>query len=66
MTYSGLTACVTRKWVGLDTVWKWEKLAARKRLEKRADSHLSGARIVRRTHRTPTDLICNEHQTHDV
>jgi hypothetical protein len=28
---------------GVDTVWKWEELQARKRLEKRADSPLSDA-----------------------
>jgi hypothetical protein len=59
-----LTAGVTRKWAGVDAVWRREKLEARKRLEKRADSHLSGARIVRHTHRTPTDLIYDEYQTH--
>ena len=41
-----LTAGVTRWWAGVDTVWKREELKARDRLEKRADSHLSGARIV--------------------
>ena len=48
--FSCLTACVTRKWAGVDTVWEREKLEARKKLEKRADSHLSGARCVRRFH----------------
>ena len=38
--------CVTRKWAGVDAVWKREKLEARKELEKRAESHLSGARFV--------------------
>jgi len=31
---------------------------------KRAESHLSGARIVRRTHRTPTFLLERKYQTH--
>jgi len=62
--HSCRTVCVTRKRAGADKVWKREKLKARKMPEKRADSHLSGARIVRRTHRTPTILIHNEHQTH--
>ena len=42
------TVGVTRKWAGVDKVWKREKLEARKMLEKRADSHLSGARCVGR------------------
>jgi len=50
----GLTARVTRKWAGLDSVWEREKLEARKVLEKRAESHLSGARIVRQ--------VCEEEQ----
>jgi len=41
-----LTVCVTRKWAGVDSVWKQKKLEARKMLEKRVDSHLSGARFV--------------------
>jgi len=43
-----LTASVTCKWAGVDSAWEPEKLEARKRLEKRGDSHLSGARIVRK------------------
>jgi len=43
-----LTVCVTRKWAGVDNVWEREKLKARKMLENRAESHLSGARFVRR------------------
>ena len=42
------TASVTRKWAGVEKDWKWEQLEAGKELEKRADSHLSGARIVGR------------------
>jgi hypothetical protein len=42
------TARVTRKWAGLDSVWERKKLKASKRLEKRAESHLSGARCVSR------------------
>jgi len=45
---SGLTVSVTRKWAGFDSAWEQEKLEARKLLEKCAESHLSGARIVRR------------------
>jgi hypothetical protein len=41
------TVCVTRKWAGVDNVRKREKLEARKLLENRAESHLSGARFVR-------------------
>jgi len=33
-------------WAGLDSVWKQEKLEARKILENAADSHTSGARFV--------------------
>jgi LSD1 subclass zinc finger protein len=40
------TVCVTRKWAGVDSVWEQEKLEARKMLENRAESHLSGARFV--------------------
>jgi hypothetical protein len=58
------TVGVTRKWAGVDAVWEREKLEAAKKAKKRPDSHLSGARIVRRTHRTPTDLPENEHQCH--
>jgi len=47
VTYSTVsTACVTRKWAGVDSVWEQEKLEARKMLLNRADSHLSGARFV--------------------
>ena len=45
---SGPTAGVTRKWVGVDSVWKQKKLEAWKLPVNRADSHLSGARFVRR------------------
>ena len=38
------------------------KLEAAKKAKKRAESHLSRTSIVRRTHRTPTDLPENEHQ----
>jgi len=41
------TACVTGKWADVDKVWEREKLEATKKAKKRADSHLSGARIVR-------------------
>ena len=41
------TAGVTRLgWEGVDKDWEREKLEARKKAKKRADSHLSGARIV--------------------
>ena len=39
---SNPTACVTRKWAGVDNVWEQEKLEARKMLENAADSHTSG------------------------
>ena len=42
------TVCVTCKWAGVDSAWEPEKLEAGKRLVKRGDSHLSGARIVRK------------------
>ena len=42
-----LTVSVTRKWAGVEAAWEQKKLEARKLPEKRADSHLSGARIVR-------------------
>ena len=42
----GLTVCVTRKWVGVDSLWEQKKLEARKLLKKAAESHLSGARFV--------------------
>jgi len=41
-----LTACVSRKWAGVDNAWEQEKTEARKRHEKRGDSHLSAARCV--------------------
>jgi len=43
----GLTASVTCKWAGVDSVWEQKNLEARKLPLKRADSHLSGARLVR-------------------
>jgi hypothetical protein len=43
-----LTAGVTRKWAGVDSAWEREKLEATQKAKKRADSHLSGARIVGR------------------
>jgi hypothetical protein len=43
-----LTAGVTRKWAGVDSVWEQEKLEGRKILENAAESHTSGARFVRR------------------
>ena len=52
----GLTVCVTCVWAGVDSVWEREKLEARKRLEKRADSHSSGARFVRRFFVAPDSL----------
>jgi hypothetical protein len=42
------TVCVTRKWAGWENAWEQKKLEARKLLENRAESHLSGARFVRR------------------
>ena len=42
----GLTARVSRKWAGWDSDWEQRKLEARKKLKKRAESHLSAARIV--------------------
>jgi hypothetical protein len=44
---SGLMACVTRKWAGVDSAWEQRKLEAWKMLENGAESHLSGARFVR-------------------
>ena len=41
-----LTAGVTRKWAGWDSLREQEKLEARKLLENAAESHLSGARFV--------------------
>jgi hypothetical protein len=35
-------------WAGVDSVWEQEKLEAREMFEKAAESHLSGARFVRR------------------
>jgi hypothetical protein len=35
-------------WAGVDSTWEQEKLAARKMLEKCAESHTSGARFVTR------------------
>ena len=46
--YYQLTVCVTRKWAGVDSAWEQEKPEARKMPVNRADSHLSGARFVRR------------------
>ena len=46
-----LTVCVTRKWAGLENVQEQKKLEARKMLVNRAESHLSGARGVRKTGR---------------
>jgi hypothetical protein len=43
---SGLTACVTCVWAGVDSAWEQEKLEARKMLENAAESHTSGARFV--------------------
>jgi len=43
-------------WAGVDSAWEQEKLEARKMLENAADSHTSGARLVRQPHGTP-DLI---------
>jgi len=40
------TVCVTRVWVGVDSVCEQEKLEARKMLVNRAESHTSGARFV--------------------
>jgi hypothetical protein len=48
------TVCVTRKWAGVDNVWEQKKLEARKMLLNRADSHLSGARFVRRLYERKT------------
>ena len=59
-----LTVGVTGAGAGVDSAWEQYKLEARKMLLKRAESHLSGARCVRRTHRTQAYLIDNEHQTH--
>jgi hypothetical protein len=39
---------------------KREIAEVQKQLQKRADSHLSPARIIGRTHGTPTDLIKTE------
>jgi hypothetical protein len=33
-------------WAGVDNAWEQEKLEARKMLEKRTESHTSGARFV--------------------
>ena len=41
-----------------------EPTASHANAQKRADSHQSGARCVRRTHATATDLTDNGHQTH--
>ncbi len=41
-----LTVSVSRKWEGWESASKRKKLKARKRLVKRAESHLSAARIV--------------------
>jgi len=46
MEVGGLTACVTRVWAGVDSVWEQEKPEARKMLVNRAESHTSGARFV--------------------
>ena len=43
--YCAVDLCVDG-WEGVDRIGKWETLEARKRLEKGAESHLSGARIV--------------------
>ena len=56
-----LTASVTRKWAGVDSVWKWEKLEAAQKAKKRAESHLSGARIVGR--RLGNELDSYEHDS---
>src|SRR3989304_2770424 len=40
------TARVSRKWAGWDSDWEQRKLEARKKLKKRAESHLSAARCV--------------------
>jgi hypothetical protein len=42
------TACVTRKWAGLDSAEEQKKLEAKRKPVKRGDSHLSGARCVGR------------------
>ncbi len=34
-------------WAGVDSVWEQKKIEAKKGLKNRAESHLSGARIVR-------------------
>jgi len=34
------TACVTRKWAGMDSAWEQKKLEARKILENGGESHL--------------------------
>jgi hypothetical protein len=33
-------------WVGVDSAWEQKKLKARKMLENRAESHMSGASFV--------------------
>ncbi len=43
-----ITACVTRKWAGLDLAWGQYQPEARKKPVKRGESHLSGARCVGR------------------
>jgi hypothetical protein len=43
-----LTVCVTCVWAGVDSAWEQEKLEARNLLENAAESHMSGARFVRR------------------
>ena len=48
LRHSWLTACVTRWWAGVDSVWEQEKLEARKMLENATESPASSARCVRR------------------
>jgi hypothetical protein len=36
----------TVRWASVDSAWEQKKLEARKRLKKRAEFHLSGARFV--------------------
>jgi hypothetical protein len=45
--FARLTACVSRKWAGRGNAWEQDSAEALKTAKKRAESHLSAARIVR-------------------